>query len=78
MSSDLAIRREARRQRILNNAETRLRRIVDGEKGPTEGSNHMIFGVICMYILSVAQFLLNKHAMKNKTQDARNIVFFCY
>lgn len=37
MSSDLAARREARRRRILNNAENRIRKILDGDKGLLKG-----------------------------------------
>lgn len=39
MNSELAARREARRQRILNNSENRLRRIVDGKTEPQIGLN---------------------------------------
>lgn len=37
MTDDLAARREARRQKILSNADNRLRRIVNGEKKTSSG-----------------------------------------
>lgn len=49
MSCALEARREARRQKILNNAQNRIRMIVDGEKSMPAGVYLSIQKIICSH-----------------------------